>query len=180
MTLVEWQDKFSTEEGCQAYLFHQRWPDGFRCPKCQHAIWWPVQRSGRTAALYEWAACRHQASLTAGTIFHRTKVSLRVWFLAIFLMAIDKGGHSALTLSRELGLRYATAWLLHHKIQQAMKDRNALYQWGGLLELDDAYFGGISHGAGKRGRGTDQDPVVVGVSLNPKGHPQYAFLEAVE
>ena len=105
---------------------------------------------------------------------------LRVWFLAIFLIAVDKGGKSALALSRELGLWYATAWLLHHKIQWAMTDRNAKYQLGGLVELDDAYFGGISHGVGKRGRGTDQDPVVVGVSLNKKGHPQYAFLEVVE
>ncbi len=103
-----------------------------------------------------------------------------MWFLAIFLIAVDKGGKSALALSRELGLRYATAWLLHHKIQWAMTDRNAQYQLGGLVELDDAYFGGVSHGAGKRGRGTDQDPVVVGVSLNAQGHPQYAFLEAVE
>ena len=47
------------------------------------------------------------------------------------------------------------------------------------MELDDAYFGGVSHGAGKRGRGTDQDPVVVGVSLTEQGHPRYTFLEVV-
>ena len=47
------------------------------------------------------------------------------------------------------------------------------------MELDDAYFGGVSHGEGKRGSGTDQDPVVVGVSLTATGHPKYAFLQAV-
>jgi hypothetical protein len=77
-------------------------------------------------------------SVTAGTIFHRTKVPLRVWFLAIFLMAVDKGGKSALAVSRKLGLRYATAQLLHHKIQAAMADRNARYQLEGIVELDAA------------------------------------------
>ena len=180
MTLIQWQDRSGTEEACQDYLYQERWPHGFVCPQCQGTKCWKVHRSGRTGTLYECSACGHQDSITAGTIFHRTKVSLRVWFLAIFLMAVDKGGKSALALSRELGLRYATAWLLHHKIQWAMTDRNAQYQLGELVELDDAYFGGVSHGAGKRGRGTDQDPVVVGVSLNAKGHPPYAFLEAVE
>jgi len=60
-----------------------------------------------------------------------------------------------------------------------MTDRNARYQLGGLLELDDAYFGGVSHGPGKQGRGTDQDPVIVGVSLDSHGHPRYIFMDAV-
>ena len=179
MTLLEWQDHFGTEDACQKYLFRQRWPKGFVCPQCLGQTYWKVQRSDRTAPLYECTGCGHQASLTAGTLFHRTKVALRVWFLAIFLVAVDKGGKSAWALSRELGLRYDTAWLLHHKIQQAMKDRNAHYQLGGLIELDDACFGGVSHGEGKRSRGTNQDPVIVGVSLNSPGHPQHIFMDAV-
>jgi len=179
MTLLQWQDKFSDEEACRQYLFDQRWPEGFVCPKCQGTKCWTVQRSGRTAPVYECAACGHQASVTAATIFERTKVALRVWFWAIYLIAVDKRGKSALDLSRELGLPYVTAWLLHHKIQQATAERNSRYKLGGLVELDDAYFGGVSHGPGKRGRGTDQDPVIVGVSLTSQGHPQYVFLEAV-
>jgi len=179
MTLPEWMRKFGTDEACQDYLFAQRWPDGFVCPRCQGPKSWKIQRSDRTTPLYECTACHYQASVTVGTIFHRTKVALSLWFLAIFLMADDKRGISALTLSRKLGLSYPTAWLMHHKIQQAMAERNGHYQLGGLVELDDAYFGGKSHGPGKRGRGTDQDPVVVGVSLTAQGHPQYVFLETV-
>ncbi len=179
MTVLQWQDKFSDEEACRKYLFDQRWPNGFVCPKCQGTKYWTVQRSGRVGPVYECAGCGHQASVTAGTIFQRTKVALRMWFWAIYWVAVDKGGKSALAMSRELGLPYVTVWLLHHKIQQAMAERNSRYQLGGLLELDDAYFGGVSHGPGKQGRGTDQDPVLVGVSLTDHGHPQYAFLDAV-
>ncbi len=64
--------------------------------------------------MYECKQCRRQTSVTAGTIFHRSKVPLPVWFLAIYLVAIDKRGVAALTLARQLGVAYATAWLLHH------------------------------------------------------------------
>ncbi len=179
MTLPEWMKKFGTDEACQEYLFAQRWPEGFACDRCHGSRYWKIQRSDRTAPLGECTAYHYQASVAVGTIFHRTKVALSPWFLAIFLMADDKRGISALTLSRKLGLSYPTAWLMHHKIQQAMAERNGHYQLGGLVELDDAYFGGKSHGPGKRGRGTDQDPVVVEVSLTAQGHPQYVFLETV-
>ncbi|MCL5065273.1 MAG: IS1595 family transposase [Firmicutes bacterium] len=152
MTLLQWQDKFSDEEACRQYLFDQYWPEGFVCLKCQGTKYWTVQRSGRTAPVYECAACGHQASVPAGTIFERTKVALRVWFLAIFLIAVDKGGKSALALSRELGLPYVTTWLLHHKIQQATAERNRRYKLGGLVELDDAYFGGVSQSPWHRPR----------------------------
>ncbi len=113
-------------------------------------------------------------------MFHRSKVSLPVWFFGHYLVAIDKRGDAALTLARELGVAYHTAWLLHHKIQHAMAERNARYKLGEIIaELDDAYFGGVSHGPGKRGRGTDQDSAVIGVSLNSEGHPVYGFLEKV-
>jgi len=110
-----------------------------------------------------------------GTIFDGTKVPLRLGFLAIFLMAVDQGGKSSLALSRELGLRYATAWRMHHTIPWAMTDRKARDPLSGLVELDDVYFGGIRQGPGKRGRGTDQDPVVVGVRLTEQGIPSMRF-----
>lgn len=82
--------------------------------------------------LYEGSACHYQASVTVGMIFHRTKVSLSVWFLAIFLIAVDKRGISVQSLSRKLGLSYPTTWLMHHKIQQTIGERNGQYQLGGL------------------------------------------------
>ena len=180
MTLRDLQKKFSTVEDCHEFLVKKRWPDGFVCPICGHRDAWIIHRQDRQDIdLYECKQCRRQTSVTAGTVFHRSKVPLPVWFLAIYLVAIDKRGDAALTLARELGVAYHTAWLLHHKIQHAMAERNARYKLGGIIELDDAYFGGVSHGPGKRGRGTDQDPAVVGVSLNSQGHPVYGFLEKV-
>ena len=96
-------------------------------------------------------------------------------------VTVDKGGVSTRALTPKMGISYPTAWKMHHKIQHAMADRNIRYQLGGLVvEWNDAYFGGVSHVPGKRGRGTDQDPVIVGVSLTEHIHPQYAFLEVVE
>ena len=98
---------------------------------------------------WQCAGCRHQVSLTAGTVLHRTKIPLTQWFWAAYLMTTDKRGVSALLLQRQLGLScYETAWMLLHKLRRAMVSvaREPLY---GEVEVDDTWIGGEQ--AGLRG-----------------------------
>lgn len=140
--LREFQRQFATEDACQDYLAACRWPNGFVCPRCGHA------RGYRLTAHRRWqcVACRHQVSLTAGTILHNTKTPLTVWFWATSLTVTDKRGISALLLQRQMGLRrYETAWLLLHKLRRAMVNagREPLH---GDVEIDDTWVGGPQPG----------------------------------
>jgi transposase-like protein len=137
MTLLEFQERFRTEVDCQNALAQMRWPDGFLCPKCGHDVGYQLTEKRRIQC----ACCRHQTSLTAGTIFHKTRLPLRLWFWMIYMVAHDKGGASAMRLSKELRLRYATVWLMLHKIRAAMSKRDGNYKLSGALEIDQAFFG---------------------------------------
>jgi len=170
MTLVEFTEKFRTEEACREYLYQKRWPKGFVCPKCG-AVGEPFQISTRN--LYQCKHCSHQASVTAGTIMDKTQTPLRKWFLAIYLMSKDKRGCSAMELQRELKISYNTAWTMTHKIRRAMGKRDESYMLQGIVELDDGFFGSPSEGEGKRGRGTDKPPAVIGLSLDEMGRPGF-------
>ena len=175
LSLEEFQDKFCTEEACQKHLFQMRWPEGYKCPRCGHERFY-VHGPRR---LYECKACRYQASLTAGTIFHRTRTPLKTWFWVIFLMARPKSGISMLSLQRMLKIKtYKTIWTMGHKIRKAMADRDAPYKLGGLVEMDDSYFGGSK--AGKRGRGAAGKAAVV-VSVEDRGRKAgFAKMHKVE
>lgn len=175
ITLRMFQKKFQTEEACQQHLFSIRWPKGFLCPNCGHEHYYVISER----LLFQCASCRHQTSLTAGTIFHKTRTPLTVWFWALFLAAHDKRGISALALSRELEVSYKTAWLLLHKIRRAMQKREQQYVLTGIVETDEAYFGGPGEQP-KAGRGTNKTPVVVAMALTPQGKPKYLKMKAVE
>jgi transposase-like protein len=138
----EFQRQFATEEACQDYLASCRWPEGFTCPRCAHTRAYCLIAQRR----WQCAACRYQVSLTAGTILHRTKTPLTVWFWAAYLCVTDKRGISALLLQRQLGLRrYETAWMLLHKLRRAMVNggREPLR---GDVEIDDTWVGGPQPG----------------------------------
>jgi transposase-like protein len=183
MHLLEFQERFATEMACDEYLFAQRWPDGFVCPHCGGRDYSEVISKARRHAedrmpLLQCKACTRQTSVTAGTLFHKTKTDLRKWFLAVYLVANDKRGVAATTIARNIGVSYPTAWSMLNKIRQAMADRNARYQLGGLVQIDDAFFGGESHGEGQRGRGSDQDPVIVAVEVE-RHKPKHIMLAMV-
>jgi len=174
MSLAEFAASFGTEEQCAEALRRARWPDGFRCPRCGGAAHYVVGQGGRRR--YQCAACRHQASLIAGTLLANTKLPLTTWFLAMYLLSQAKTGLSALALKRQLGVSYPTAWLVHHKIMQAMAERDSTHRLEGTVQLDDAYLGGERSG-GKVGRGSENKvPFVAAVSLDSNGHPTYLKL----
>jgi hypothetical protein len=121
--------------------------------------------------MFQCRTCRHQTSLTAGTLFQSTKLPLTTWFLAIYLVSQAKTGLSALALKRYLGVRYPTAWLIQHKLMEAMSERETKYTLSGQVQIDDAYLGGELSG-GKAGRGSENKvPFVAAVSLDDNGHP---------
>ena len=166
-SLTQFMDEYGTEEKCREALFRWRWPNGFVCPRCSQTRHCRVQ----SRALYQCSGCRHQVSLTAGTILASTKLALRTWFLAMYLMTQTKNGISALELSRQLAVSYNTAWKVKHKLMQVMKERDDTRPLGGWVQLDDAYWGGERRG-GKRGRGAPgKTPFVAAVELNREGRP---------
>lgn len=176
MSLTEFIEKFNTEEKCRDYLYQIRWPDGFVCPKCGVKDE-PFQIQCRNQ--YQCRHCNHQTTVTANTVMDKTRTPLTKWFLAIYLMGSDKRGCSALRLKRELKIAYDTAWTISHKIRKAMGDREEMYLLQGFVEMDEAFFGSPDEG-GKRGRGSNKTPVVVGLSLGTNGKPGYLRAQVVE
>lgn len=176
MDLLLFQEQFKNENDCYQWIYKTRWPKGFSCPFCGH------QKSSlvSTRMLYKCMKCGKQISVTAGTIFHKTKTPLLKWFWLIFRMATSKTGVSVAEMQRELEIKdYKTIWTMAHKIRKAMADRDAQYKLAGLVELDESFFGPASEG--KRGRGAkDKGLVVVAVSfwIDEKGKERPGFAHA--
>ena len=161
----EFQAWFRTDADCLDYLDWVRWPGGFTCPSCGHAGGWRLG-DGR----YECAGCHGRTSVTAGTIFDRTRTPLTVWFTACWLFATQKDGVSAQSLQRSLEIgSYPTAWAMLHRLRSVLvrpgRDRLA-----GTVEVDETYIGGEEPGLrGGRARGKK---VLTGIAVEvrqPKG-----------
>jgi len=161
MNLIEFERQFSTEEACLQYLAQLRWPEGYRCPRCQHCKAWLTKRS-----LFHCAACGYETSVIAGTIFQDTRKPLQLWFRAIWYIVGQKNGVSAKGLQRVLGFtRYETIWIWLHKLRIAMV-RPGRERLSGIVEVDETYIGGER--PGKRGRGAAGKSLVL-IAVEDKG-----------
>ena len=167
-SLPEFLESYGTDPQGEDALFQALWPEGFQCPECGY------EKSCRlrTRNVWQCIRCKHQASLTAGALFDNTKLPLRTWRLAMYLLTQSKNGISAMDLKRQLGVSYNTAWRVKQKLMQAMRERDDRQPLQGTVERDDAYLGGEASG-GKRGRGAaGKTPFVAAAQVSGEGRPQ--------
>ena len=151
--LLELERRFSTDAACREYLEFLRWPDGFICPGCGVGKAWAMKDG-----LWLCRGCRRQVSVTAGTIFHRTRLPLTLWFRAIWYVTSQKNGTSAMAVQRILGLgSYRTAWTWLHKLRRAMV-RPGRDRLSGVVEVDESFVGGEE--PGREGRGAVKKTLV--------------------
>ena len=175
--MPEFIAQYGTEAQCETTLAQARWPHGFRCPRCGSAAHGVIHDD--RAQRFQCKTCRHQTSLTAGTVTAATKLSLTMWLLAIYLLRQAKTGRSVLALIRQLGISYLTAWRIHHKLMTAMTEREGRYVLHGSVQIDDAYLGAERSG-GKAGRGSENKvPFVAAVSLTEDASPPRVKLTPV-
>jgi transposase-like protein len=182
MNLIDVTKQFATPEACNDFLQDMRWPDGVECVKCgsKRVSKYVKQAGTRTRSnpttgeletkavpariLYVCLACKKQFSVTDGTIFNDTHLTLDKWFMAVALMVNAKKGLSALQLKRDLKTAYKTAWYLSHRIRKAMglcelADDKPLT---GVVEIDETYMGSKKYDK-RRKRGPYQKEPVFGM-----------------
>lgn len=154
-SLGEFQSWFRSDEDCRDYLLWLRWPRGFHCPSCRGVRdVWPLS-DGR----FMCSGCGRRTSVTAGTIFHRTRTPLTVWFAAAWMFATNPAGVSALSVQRSLEIgSYQTAWSLLHRLR-SVTVRPRRERLSGVVEVDETYVGGAARD-GTTGRGAGDKALV--------------------
>ena len=178
MSLIEFTEQFGTEVQCRAHLFTKRFGNGFVCPKCGHTHGIKIE----TRLSMQCSKCGYQQSAIVGTAMNDTKLPIRKWYYAIYLITSSKRGISAKELQRHIKVTYKTAWYINQRIRVAMTAADDKYKLDGIVTVDEAFFTGREENGTvpKRGRGTSKTKVIVAVSLNKAGYPQYAKMYVVD
>jgi transposase-like protein len=167
-TVVEFNAWFPDDAACLDYLAWLRWgDDGFGCHLCDAVGHGWLRGDGKS---WDCGSCGSRTSATAGTIFHRTRTPLTVWFRAAWELTTRANGVSARGVQRTLGLgSYQTAWTMLHRYRRAMlmPDRTRL---SGVVEVDDMFVGGRNK-PGMAGRSTrpHKTPVLVMAEVRSRG-----------
>ena len=130
-----------SDEQAHATFRALRWHETGGDPVCPHCGCCAAYEF-RTRRLFKCKGCGKQFSVTSGTTFHGRKLSIRDYLMAIAIFANAAKGISALQLGRDLDVSYKTAFVLAHKLREAMAADQAKYQPKGEVEVDGAYFGG--------------------------------------
>ena len=158
LNLIEFSDRFKTDQECLKYLFDQKWKNGFICSKCDSKNYWKGHCGTPNNLVCK--NCRHSESPTANTIFHRLKFSLRKAFFIIFECSATTKGISSSMVSRRYSINEKTAWKFMYKIRCAMQS-SGNYPLEGKCEVDEYYLGGKEESKTGRGAQKKKKAVVI-------------------
>ncbi|MBF0553422.1 MAG: transposase [Nitrospirae bacterium] len=175
-SFLDFQNEFNTQEACEEHLSKQRQIKGLKCPKCGCDRFWYLKKR----KLFDCQNCRHQASLTAGTIFHKTRVPLYKWYWLMYRMLVDEGSYREMQKILDIK-KYKTVWLMAHKIHAAMDDRPEMDSLAGIIGLDESYFWQVKT---EQRRERKEKSILCAVSLYSKsdvyGRNGFAYMEVVD
>lgn len=144
MDIFEVFARFPKQEDCIAYLEKVRWQGEPRCPYCKSRKKTPLPKEHR----YHCNSCNTSYGVTVKTIFHKTRLPLQKWLLAVSLILSAKKGISARQLARHLKVNRNTAWRIAMQIRYAMTQQEQRNMLSGIVEMDETYIGGKPHRVG--------------------------------
>ena len=154
-------EMFPDQETARVYLENNLWPEGPNCPVCGLGERITERKNG----FYRCNLCKEDFTVRTGTIFERSHIPLHKWLYAMYLLLTARKGISRLQLSKEIGIRQASAWFMLHRIREACGPR--LKKLRGIIEIDECFVGGIEANKHenkklKAGRGTVGKTAVLG------------------
>ncbi|WP_213584846.1 transposase [Paenibacillus sp. J2TS4] len=171
------RNRFKTEEDCAQFIYQAKWPNGFSCPRCEHKQAYVIR--SRRLPLYECRSCRHQTSLIAGTVMEGSRTSLCKWFLAFHLVSHADRGTNAVQLSSLLHVTYKTAWLILHKIRQALAQADNRRPLTGMIKGGMAFYRPFHNATSLLDLYPEQMPVFVAASLGKGTEPYQIKIKTI-
>jgi len=171
LSMHDFVQQYHSEEACLQGLITARWPAGATCRKCgsnrMHRL--------RTRRCLQCSRCRAQLSITGGTIFQATKLPLRKWFLALYLVASNKQGITSMSLAKHIGISRVSSWHMLHKIRSAMGERDLFYRLQGRVCVDEGYVGGDIQSPNQSARSVERKSPIIAM-VEERGTNQTDFI----
>jgi len=158
INIFEFTETFPDEAACIDFLEKSRWQDGKPISPFSGT---EAYRVGTRPGIYKCKETRQNFGVRHGTIFEESRLPLRKWFFAIFLLNSLKKGISSMQLAKYLGVTQKTAWFMLQRIRYAVEHKAFNLPLSGIVEIDETYIGGRSKGI--RGRGAKGKTPVIGI-----------------
>ena len=135
-TLTEFTDYYKDEAVCRAYFENIRFAQGDFCPHCKHDKIMRFSDGKR----YRCYSCKQDFTIKTGTLFGESKLPLRKWFIAIYLLTTRTKGISSIQLAKDVGVSQKTGWFMDHRIRESLTQNGG--KLFGTTETDETYVGG--------------------------------------